>query len=134
MVTVNGSITLIALPDIFRGISLNPLQPGNTSLLLWLIVMRIGQGVGGAMLLANSAAILTDAFPSDKRGLALGLNQVAGIAGQFIGLILGGLLGPVEWRLVFIVSVPFGVFGTIWAYLKAPRTERAAPGQPGLAG
>jgi len=183
MVTINGSITLIALPDIFRGISLNPLQPGNTSLLLWLIlgyllvtavlvvtfgrlgdmygrvriynlgfavfsvfsillavtwmhgtaaalwliVMRIGQGVGGAMLLANSAAILTDAFPSDKRGLALGLNQVAGIAGQFIGLILGGLLGPVEWHLVFVVSVPFGVFGTIWAYLKLREMSERRP-------
>jgi MFS family permease len=85
---------------------------------LWLIAMRILQGVGGAMLLANSPAILTDAFPADKRGMALGLNQVAGIAGQFLGLILGGLLGPVEWHLVFLVSVPFGVFGTVWAYYK----------------
>ena len=174
MATVNASILLIALPDIFRGIGLNPLQPGNSSLLLWLIMgymvvtavlvvsfgrlgdmygrvrmynlgfavftvfsvalsltwmhgtagalwlilMRVLQGVGGAMLMANSAAILTDAFPPDQRGLALGLNQVAGIAGSFIGLILGGLLGPVEWHLVFLVSVPFGLFGTVWAYLK----------------
>jgi MFS family permease/DNA-binding MarR family transcriptional regulator len=174
MASVNASILLIALPDIFRGIGLNPLQPGNSSLLLWLImgymvviavlvvsfgrlgdmygrvrmynlgfavftvfsvalsltwlhgtagvlwliVMRVLQGVGGAMLMANSAAILTDAFPSGQRGLALGLNQVAGIAGSFIGLILGGLLGPVEWHLVFLVSVPFGLFGTFWAYLK----------------
>ncbi|HEY8042633.1 MAG TPA: MFS transporter [Streptosporangiaceae bacterium] len=70
------------------------------------------------MLMANSSALLTDAFPASQRGLALGLNQVAGIAGSFIGLILGGLLGPVDWRLVFLVSVPFGVFGTFWAYLK----------------
>ena len=83
---------------------------------LWLIAMRILQAVGGAMLFANAAAILTDAFPADHRGMALGLNQVAGIAGQFVGLILGGLLGPVEWHLVFLVSVPFGVFGTFWAY------------------
>jgi len=169
---INLSILLIALPDIFRGIGVNPLRAGNTSLLLWLIlgylvvttvlvvsfgrlgdmfgrvriynlgfavftvfsvllavtwlhgtagalwliVMRILQGVGGAMLMANSAAILTDAFPLDQRGLALGLNQVASIAGQFIGLVVGGLLGPVDWHLVFAVSVPFGTFGTFWAY------------------
>ncbi|HEY7485299.1 MAG TPA: MFS transporter [Streptosporangiaceae bacterium] len=174
MVTINGSIMLIALPDIFRGIGVNPLLPGNTSLLLWLILgyllvtavlvvsfgrlgdmygrvriynlgfavfaafsvllavtwlhgtagalwligMRILQGIGGAMLFANASAILTDAFPMHQRGLALGLNQVAGIAGQFIGLVLGGLLGPVEWHLVFLVSVPFGVFGSFWAYVK----------------
>jgi MFS family permease len=174
MATVNASIMLIALPDIFRGIGVNPLQPGNTSLLLWLImgylvvtavlvvsfgrlgdmfgrvrmfnlgfavfaffsvllsltwlhgtaaawwliVMRILQGVGGAMLMANSSAILTDAFPANERGLALGLNQVAAIAGSFIGLVLGGVLGPISWRYVFLVSVPFGVLGTIWSYLK----------------
>ncbi|HEY2075847.1 MAG TPA: MFS transporter [Streptosporangiaceae bacterium] len=174
MATVNASIMLIALPDIFRGIGVNPLQPGNTSLLLWLIMgylvvtavlvvsfgrlgdmfgrvkmfnlgfavfaafsillsltwlhgtaaawwliaMRILQGVGGAMLMANSSAILTDAFPPNERGLALGLNQVAAIAGSFIGLVLGGVLGPVGWRYVFLVSVPFGVLGTIWSYLK----------------
>jgi MFS family permease len=174
MATINSSIMLIALPDIFRGIGVNPLQPGNTTLLLWLLMgylvvtavlvvsfgrlgdmfgrvrmfnlgfaifalfsillsvtwlhgtaaawwligMRILQAVGGAMLMANSSAILTDAFPAGERGLALGLNQVAGIAGSFIGLVLGGLLGPVDWRLVFLVSVPFGVLGTIWSYLK----------------
>jgi MFS family permease len=174
MATVNASIMLIALPDIFRGIGVNPLQPGNTTLLLWLIMgylvvtavlvvsfgrlgdmfgrvrmfnlgfalfalfsvmlsvtwlhgieaawwliaMRIFQGVGGAMLMANSSAILTDAFPSNERGMALGLNQVAGIAGSFIGLVLGGVLGPIGWRYVFLVSVPFGVIGTVWSYLK----------------
>ncbi len=174
MATINSSIMLIALPDIFRGIGVNPLQPGNTGLLLWLlmgylvvtavlvvsfgrlgdmfgrvrmynlgfavfaafsvllsltwlhgaaaawwlILMRVLQGVGGAMLMANSSAILTDAFPHDQRGLALGLNQVAGIAGSFIGLVLGGVLGPLNWRYVFLVSVPFGVLGTIWSYLK----------------
>jgi MFS family permease len=174
MATVNSSIVLIALPDIFRGIGINPLQSSNTTILLWmmmgfmvvtgvlvvtfgrlgdmfgrvrmfnagfavfaffsimlsvtwmhgtaggwfLIIMRIFQGVGGAMLMANSSAILTDAFPPQERGLALGLNQVAGIAGSFIGLVLGGVLGPVGWRWVFLVSVPFGVMGTIWSYLK----------------
>ena len=85
---------------------------------LWLIAMRIGQGVGGAMLFANSSAIITDAFPVDQRGFGLGINNVAAIAGAFIGLVLGGLLAPVQWHLVFLVSVPFGLFGTVWAYLK----------------
>ena len=71
----------------------------GTAAAWWLIAMRILQGVGGAMLMANSSAILTDAFPADERGLALGLNQVAAIAGSFIGLVLGGLLGPIDWRL-----------------------------------
>jgi MFS family permease len=185
MATVNSSILLIALPDIFRGIGIDPLQPSSTSYLLWLIMgfmvvtavlvvsfgrlgdmfgrvkmynagfavftvfsillsvtwmrgtpgvlwligMRLGQGVGGAMLMANSSAILTDTFPVDQRGLALGLNQVAGIAGSFVGLVLGGLLGPVEWRLVFLVSVPVGVFGTVWAYLKLHDTGVRRPAQ-----
>jgi MFS family permease len=172
--SINGSILLIALPDIFRGIGLNPLLPGNTSYLLWMImgflvvtavlvvsfgrlgdmygrvkmynlgfavftffsimlsitwmhgsaaamwmiVMRVFEGVGGALLIANSSAILTDAFPVDQRGLALGINTVAALAGSFIGLVVGGLLGPIEWRLIFLVSVPFGIFGTVWAYLK----------------
>jgi MFS family permease len=174
MVFINQSIVLIALPDIFRGISLNPLTPSNTGYMLWmlmgfmvvlavlvvslgrvgdmfgrvrifnlgfavftlfsvllsvtwmhgpsgtlwLISMRVGQGVGGAMLFANSSAIITDAFPSHQRGLGLGINNVAAISGSFIGLVLGGLLAPVQWHLVFLLSVPFGLFGTVWAYLK----------------
>ena len=174
MATINGSILLIALPNIFRGIKLNPLAPSNTSYFLWIlmgfllvtsvlvvslgrvgdmfgrvrmytlgfavftvfsillaatwmtgpagalwiIIMRIGQGVGGAFLFANSSAIITDAFPADERGLALGINAVAAIGGSFLGLILGGLLAPVQWHLVFLVSVPFGLFGTVWAYAK----------------
>jgi MFS family permease len=173
MATINQSIVIIALPDIFRGIRLDPLVPSNTSYLLWMllgflvvsavlvvslgrvgdmfgrvrmynlgfavftvgsillsvtwmhgsagalwmIVMRVVQGLGGAFLFANSSAILTDAFPPEERGLALGINMVSAIAGSFIGLVLGGVLAPVSWRLVFLVSVPVGLFGTVWAYL-----------------
>ena len=183
MGSLNSSILLIALPNIFTGLRLDPLLPGNTTYLLWilmgyllvtavlvvsfgrigdiygrvrmynlgfaiftlfsillsvtwlsgsagavwLIAMRILQGIGAAFLMANSSAILTDAFPVDQRGLALGINAVAAIAGSFIGLILGGLLGPVEWHLVFAVSVPFGLFGTIWAYLKLRDVGHRAP-------
>jgi len=172
--TVNGSIVIISLPAIFRGIHLNPLTPGNISYLLWmlmgyllvsavlvvtlgrlgdmygrvrmynlgfaifglaalalpfdpftgpsgamwLILWRVVQAVGGSMLMANSPAILTDAFPPDQRGTAMGINQVAGISGSFVGLILGGVLAAVDWRLVFLVSVPIGIGGTIWSYLS----------------
>jgi MFS family permease len=172
--TIDLSVVLIALPAIFRGIHIDPLQAGNTSYLLWLlmgfmivtavlvvtlgrlgdifgrvriynlgfvvftifsialsvtwmqgdaaaiwlIVMRIFQALGAAMLVANSAAILTDAFPANQRGLALGINNIAGIAGSTIGLVLGGVLAPISWRLVFLISVPIGLFGTAWAYLK----------------
>ena len=174
MATINSSIVLIALPDIFRGIHLDPLEPGNSGYLLWmlmgflvatavlvvsfgrigdmygrvrmfnfgfaiftagsillsltwmdgsaaarwLIAMRIVQGVGGALLMANSSAILTDAFPHDERGLALGINAVSAIAGSFIGLVLGGVLAPVSWRLVFLVSVPVGILGTLWSWWR----------------
>ncbi len=83
---------------------------------MWLIGWRFVQAFGGAMLMANSAAILTDAFPANKRGMALGVNQIAGISGQFVGLLLGGLLAAIDWRLVFWVNVPIGLFGTVWAY------------------
>ncbi|MGH9080200.1 MAG: MFS transporter [Acidimicrobiales bacterium] len=83
-----------------------------------LIALRIVQGVGGALLMANSTAILTDAFPPEKRGFAIGFNIIAAVAASFIGLIVGGLLADINWRLVFLVSVPFGLFGTVWAYLK----------------
>jgi EmrB/QacA subfamily drug resistance transporter len=83
---------------------------------LWLIIWRVVQGIGGAFLFANSTAILTDAFPANQRGTALGLNSIAAIAGSFIGLILGGVLAPVNWHLIFLVSAPVGLFGTVWAY------------------
>jgi MFS family permease len=85
------------------------------------------QALGGSMLTANSAAILTDAFPSEQRGFALGTNQIAAIAGQFVGLIAGGLLAAIDWRLVFWVNVPVGLFGTVWAYYKLRETAERHP-------
>jgi MFS family permease len=181
LATLDASVTLIAMPDIFRGIKLDPLVPANSFYLLWmilgylvvssvlivslgrlgdmfgrvriynlgfviytiasllltvdwmtgkagadyLIVFRIVQGIGGACLLANAAAIITDAFPVDQRGMALGINNIVGVSGMFVGLILGGLLAPIDWRLVFLVSVPVGLFGTVWGYLKLE--ERSQP-------
>jgi MFS family permease len=95
-------------------LSLDPFIGGDGA--LWLILWRVVQAFGGAMLMANSAAILTDAFPANQRGMALGINQIAGISGQFVGLLLGGLLAAWDWRAVFWVNVPIGVWGTIWAY------------------
>src|SRR5436190_11948860 len=91
----------------------------------YLIVFRIVQGIGGACLLANAAAIITDAFPTNQRGMALGINNIVGVSGMFVGLLLGGLLAPINCRLVFLVSVPVGLFGTVWAYLKLE--ERSEP-------
>jgi MFS family permease len=172
MATLDGSIVIIAMPAIFRGIHLDPLAPGNISYLLWLvlgyllvsavlvvslgrlgdmfgrvrmynlgfltfslsslalyldpftghagawwlILLRLVQATGGAMLTANSAAIITDAFPLEQRGMALGVNQIAGLAGQFLGLLAGGLLAIVDWRAVFWVNVPIGIVGTLWSY------------------
>jgi MFS family permease len=181
LATLDASITLIAMPDIFRGIHLDPLVPANSFYLLWmilgylivssvlvvslgrlgdmfgrvrtynlgfviytvasllltidwmtgragatyLIVFRIVQGVGGACLMANAAPIITDAFPVNQRGMALGINNIVGVSGMFVGLVLGGLLAPVDWRLVFLISVPVGLFGTVWAYLRLE--ERSQP-------
>jgi MFS family permease len=181
LATLDGSITIIAMPSIFRGIHLNPLAPANSFYLLWmilgflivtsvlvvslgrlgdmfgrvrmynlgfviytvasllltidwlngragaiyLIAFRVVQGVGAAFLLANAAAIITDAFPANQRGMALGINNIVGVSGMFIGLVVGGLLAPIDWRLVFLISVPVGLFGTVWAYLKLE--ERSEP-------
>src|SRR5580693_8296948 len=183
MSALDGSIVIIALPAIFRGIHLDPLAPGNVVYLLWMIMgyrlvqavlvvnlgrlgdmfgrvkiynagfavftvasillsfdpylgargalwligWRVWQAVGGSMLMANSAAILTDAFPADQRGFALGTNQVAAIAGQFIGLVAGGVLAALDWRAVFWVNVPVGVYGTIWAYRSLRETGERHP-------
>jgi EmrB/QacA subfamily drug resistance transporter len=174
MAALDSSIVIISLPAIFRGISLDPLQPSNIGFLLWvlmgymmctavlvvtfgrlgdmfgrvrmynagfaiftiasvalsltpgtgahaaiyLIVMRVVQGVGGAFLMANAGAIITDAFTAKERGLAMGINNVAALAGSFVGLIAGGLLADWNWRLIFWINVPIGIFGTIWAYWK----------------
>jgi MFS family permease len=101
-------------------LSLTPGRGGAAA--MWLIGWRVVQGVGGALLMANSTAILTDAFKVEERGMAMGINMVAAIAGSFIGLIAGGLLAEVHWRLVFWVNVPFGIFGTAWAYMKLKET------------
>ncbi|MEM3798900.1 MAG: MFS transporter [Thermoprotei archaeon] len=172
MSSINGTITLISLPAIFRGININPFN--SFQYLLWvlfgynvvtatllvtfgrlsdmfgrvrlynmgfavftagsillsltpnsghigaleIVVFRIIQGVGGAFLFSNSAAIITDAFPGEERGKALGINQISALTGSFIGLVLGGILAQYNWRYVFLVSVPFGLFGTVWSYTK----------------
>jgi MFS family permease len=184
MATLDGSIVIISMPAIFRGIGLDPLSPHNIGYLLWMILgyllvaavlvvalgrlgdmfgrvrlynlgfmifsiaslalsvdpfrggsgalyligWRVIQGIGGAMLTANSAAILTDAFPLEQRGMALGINQITALAGQFLGLLAGGLLAEVHWRAVFWVSVPIGIIGTIWSYrsLREVSTPRSA--------
>jgi MFS family permease len=113
-------------------LALDPLQ--GTGGALWLIMLRLLQGVGAAMLFANSTAILTDAFPATRRGMALGINQVAAIAGSFIGLVVGGLLSEVDWRLVFFVSVPFGVLGTIWSYVSLHELSERRPARVDWAG
>ena len=107
-------------------LSLDPLTGSDGA--LWLICWRFAQAFGGAMLMANSAAILTDAFPPGQRGMALGINQVAGISGQFVGLLLGGLLAAWDWRAIFWINVPIGLFGTVWAYrsLREIATTRKA--------
>src|SRR3954465_7031721 len=181
LATLDASIILIAMPNIFRGIKLDPLVPGNSFYLLWMILgylvvtsvlivslgrlgdmygrvriynlgfviytaasllltvdwltgragatyligFRIVQGIGGPCLLANSAAIITDAFPAGQRGMALGINNIVGVSGMFVGLVLGGLFAPIDWRLVFLISVPVGVVGSVWGYLKLQ--ERSEP-------
>jgi MFS family permease len=97
-------------------LAVDPFHAGSGA--IWLVLWRLVQGVGGAMLFANASAILVDAFPTNQRGLAMGINQVAAIGGSFVGLIVGGLLSVVDWRLIFWVSVPFGLLGTVWSYLS----------------
>lgn len=173
MASINQTIVLISLPAIFSGLHVDPLAPGQSNLLLWmllgysavttvllvtfgriadmfgrvrvynlgfvvftvgsllcaltpsvgtagaveLIAFRMLQGLGGACLFANSIALLTDAFPASQRGFSLGVNQIAFIAGNVVGVVLGGILAAINWRLDFLISVPVGLFGSVWAYL-----------------
>jgi MFS family permease len=108
-------------------LSLDPFVGGKGA--MWLILWRVVQAIGGAMLFANSTAILTDAFPARQRGMALGVNQVAAIAGSFLGLVLGGVLADWDWRAVFWVSVPIGILGTIWSYKSLHELGSRRPGK-----
>ncbi|MCL1840418.1 MAG: MFS transporter [Propionibacteriaceae bacterium] len=117
-----ASILLYFTPDFV------PSGGGSTGLTL-LIIFRLLQGVGAGFLFANSMAIITDAFRATERGMALGLNQVASIGGTLLGLILGGILSAIDYRLVFLVSVPIGLFGTVWAYVKLKEQSKPDRGQ-----
>ncbi|WP_246074499.1 MFS transporter [Nonomuraea terrae] len=121
----NSGFVIFTLTSVV--LSLDPFHGGGGA--LWLIGWRVVQAVGGAMLMANSAAIITDAFPGRQRGMALGVNMVAGIAGSFLGLVLGGVLAEWDWRSVFWVNVPIGVAGTVWAYRSLHETGKRAPGR-----
>jgi MFS family permease len=113
-------------------LSFDPFHLGSGA--LWLIVWRVIQGVGGAMLMASSAAILTDAFPSNQRGMALGVNMVAAVAGSFLGLLIGGVLSEIHWQAIFWVGVPIGVLGTIWSYRSLKELGVRTPGRLDWAG
>ncbi|GAA4601905.1 MFS transporter [Actinoallomurus liliacearum] len=121
----NAGFAIFAAASI--ALSLDPFKGGGGA--LWLIGFRIVQAVGGSMLTANSAAILTDAFPARQRGMALGINQITALAGQFIGLLAGGLLAAIDWRAVFWVSVPIGVAGTAWSYRSLREIGSRRPGR-----
>lgn len=196
MASINGTIILISLPVIFRGLDVDPFLPSNFTLLIWLLLgygvvtatllvtfgrisdmwgrarmynlgfaifavgsvmlflvpntgtlgawelvgFRVVQGIGGAFLFANSAALITDAFPHDERGKALGINQVAAMGGSVVGLVLGGVLAGLSdihvgsfvlpaWRVIFLASVPFSVGGTVWAYFKLHDVAKIREGQ-----
>jgi MFS family permease len=120
----NGGFAVFTFASI--ALSLCPIDGAGGA--MWLIAWRVVQGIGGALLMANSTAILTDAFPEEQRGMAMGINMVAAIAGSFVGLVVGGLLADVDWRAIFWINVPFGLFGTIWAYarLREVGTKRHA--------
>ncbi|MDO3400482.1 MFS transporter [Mycolicibacterium neoaurum] len=190
LASINASIVLISLPAIFRGIGLNPLDPGNISYLLWMLMgylvvtavlvvpfgrlgdmfgrvriynlgfvvftvaavalsfdpfqldggaiwligWRVIQGIGGAMLMASSSAILTDAFPANQRGMALGVNMVAAVAGSFLGLLIGGVLSEWHWQAIFWVGVPIGVLGTVWSLRSLVELGVRTPGRLDWAG
>ncbi|WP_110918537.1 MFS transporter [Mycolicibacterium rhodesiae] len=101
---------------------------------IWLIAWRVVQGVGGAMLMSSSSAILTDAFPANQRGMALGVNMVAAVAGSFLGLLIGGVLSEVHWQAIFWVGVPIGVIGTLWSVRSLKELGVRSPGRVDWAG
>src|ERR1044071_6636806 len=113
-------------------LSFDPFHFGGGA--VWLIAWRVVQGVGGAMLMASSSAILTDAFPANQRGMALGVNMVAAVAGSFLGLLIGGVLSEFHWQAVFWVGVPIGVLGTIWSYRSLRELGSRTPGRLDWAG
>ncbi|WP_040686587.1 MFS transporter [Nocardia vinacea] len=113
-------------------LSFDPFQGGSGA--MWIIVWRVLQGIGGAMLTANSTAILTDAFPAKQRGTALGINMVAAVAGSFLGLIIGGVLSEWDWRAVFWVSVPIAVIGSVWSYRSLHEVGMRTKGKVDWAG
>jgi MFS family permease len=86
------------------------------------------------MLMAPSAAILTDAFPSNQRGMALGVNMVAAVAGSFLGLLIGGLLSEFHWQAIFWVGVPIGLLGTVWSHRSLRELGVRTPGRLDWAG
>jgi len=113
-------------------LSFDPFHLGGGA--MWLIGWRVVQGVGGAMLMAASSAILTDAFPANQRGMALGVNMVAAVAGSFLGLLIGGVLSEWDWRAIFWVGVPVGVLGTIWSLRSLKELGVRTPGKLDWAG
>lgn len=113
-------------------LSFDPFHLGGGA--IWLIAWRVIQGIGGAMLMASSSAILTDAFPANQRGMALGVNMVAAVAGSFLGLLIGGFLSEWEWKAVFWVGIPIGVIGAIWSYRSLRELGTPSPGKLDWAG
>lgn len=113
-------------------LSVDPFDLGGGA--VWLIAWRVVQGVGGAMLMASSSAILTDAFPANQRGMALGTNMVSAVAGSFLGLLIGGVLSEWDWRAIFWVGVPVGILGTIWSYRSLKELGVRSPGKLDWAG
>lgn len=113
-------------------LSFDPFDLGGGA--VWLIAWRVLQGVGGAMLMASSSAILTDAFPANQRGMALGVNMVAAVAGSFLGLLIGGFLSEWNWKAIFWVGVPIGILGTVWSFRSLRELGVRTPGRIDWAG
>ena len=113
-------------------LSFDPFQLGRGA--IWLIAWRVVQGIGGAMLMATASAVLTDAFPASQRGMALGVNMVAAVAGSFLGLLIGGVLAEIHWQAIFWVGVPLGILGTVWSIRSLREVGVRTPGRMDWAG